>query len=407
MIKDSISGVTIPKEQLNRNKAKKVCVFTIHSTKDLRILNRQCRSLQRNGWNVTLIAIANKRLGQTAIVGEYNDDGIKVIGIEKWTSLWGRIKTLFHITKLASKENADIYHFHDPDLLVPALLLKYKKRKPFIYDIHEYFNILVSYKFSGIWPLRQIISGMVWCAETSLGSLFRNISAVYNEHRRKFEILGCRTVHTPNYASITDFVPNPVSDQEWHDRLNKVIFIGSLSPGRGSLLIPEIARLVKKIRPEVKFLVTRRFFNEAQEKAMMDKLNQPEYKDVITFIPNVSGTELPKVVRSSGIALSVDQPTRVGLTSQPTKTYEYMSQGLAIVASELPHTVEYIKNVGCGVLVKPDDPKGYADAIVDLLNNPEKIKRMGTIGQNAFKEKFNWSIVENRLVDFYESLLKK
>jgi glycosyltransferase involved in cell wall biosynthesis len=391
---------------LNQNNGNKVCVFTIHSTKDLRILNRQCRSLQRNGWNITLIAIANKRLTKDAIVGEYNDDGIKIIGVEKWTSLWSRSKTLFKITKLASKENADIYHFHDPDLLVPALLLKLKMRKPFIYDIHEYFNILLPYKFPDIWPLRQIIGGMVWCTETLLGASFRNISAVYNEHRRKFEVLGCRTVHTPNYASIADFVPNPVSEQELNNRRNKIIFTGSLSPERGSLLIPEIARLVKRIRPDAEFLVTRRFHNESQEKAMMDKINQPEYKDVITFIPNVSGTELPGVVRGAGIALSVDQPTLIGLTSQPTKTYEYMSQGLAIVASELPSTIDCVGNVGCGVLVKPEDPKGYADAIIDLLNNPEKTKRLGDIGQQAFIERFNWSIVEKRLVDFYESILK-
>jgi glycosyltransferase involved in cell wall biosynthesis len=391
---------------LNKNSGKKVCVFTLHPAKDLRILNRQCRSLQRNGWNVTLIAIANKKLDRNAVIGEYDDDGIKVIGVEKWSSLLGRFKTMFKITNLASKENADLYHFHDPYLFIPALLLKLKTRKPLIYDIHEYYNLAASYRVPNIWPLRQIISGMVWCTETLLGSLCRNISAVVNEHRRRFEILGCRTVHTPNYASIVDFVPNPVSDQEWQGRMNKVIFTGSLSPGRGVLLIPEIARLVKSIRPEVDFLVSRRFHNEAHEKAMMDKISQPQYKDAITFIPNVSGKDLPKVVRGAGIALSVDQPTtRISLTSQPTKIYEYMSQGLAIVASKLPYTTDCIGNIGCGVLVKSDDPKGYADAIIGLLNNPEKTKRMGDIGQKAFIERFNWSIVEKRLVDFYESIL--
>jgi len=388
------------------NTNRKVCVFTGHTTKDLRVLNRQCRSLQRNGWQVTLVAIFNPKLNPNSVEGQYDDDGIKIIGVPHWHNTWERIRAMVKIVKLANKEKADVYHFHDPDMLIPALVLKAMTKKPFIYDIHEYFNITFSSRFPDIWPLRQLIGGMVWCTETLLGASFRNISAVYNEHRRKFKILGCRTVHTPNYASIADFVPNPVSDEEWNGRINKIIFTGSLAPDRGALLIPEIARLVKKVRPDAEFLVTRRFHNEFQEKAMMDKLNQPEYKDVITFIPNVSGTELPGVVRKAGIALSVDQPTLIGLTSQPTKTYEYMSQGLAIVASELPNTVEYIGNVGCGVIVKPDDPKGYADAIIDLLNNPEKTKRMGEIGQRAFIEKFNWSIVEKRLVDFYESILK-
>jgi glycosyltransferase involved in cell wall biosynthesis len=386
---------------------KRVCVFTVHNTRDLRVLNRQCRSLQRNGWQVTLVAISNPKLNPGSIEGEYDDQGIKVIGIPHWQGgILNRLKTIVKIAKTAYQQKADVYHFHDPDLLVPAIVLKVMTRKPLIYDIHEYLNITFPCKFPDIWPLRQVIGGMVWCTETLLGSLCRNISTVCNDDRRRFEVLGCRIVHTPNYASIVDFVPNPVSDQEWQGRMNKVIFTGSLSPERGSLLIPEIARLVKKIRPDVTFLVIRRFHNEAQGKTLMDKLDLPEYKDVITFIPNVSGTELPKVVRGAGIALSIDQPTRIGLTSQPTKTFEYMSQGLPIVAPELPHAIAYIKNVGCGVVVKPDDPKGYADAIIDLLNNPEKTKRMGDIGQKAFIERFNWSIVEKRLICFYESILK-
>ncbi len=385
---------------------KKVCVFTIHPAKDLRVLNRQCRSLQRNGWDVTLIAIANPRLDAKAIVGQYDDDGIKVIGIEKWQNIWGRIKTLFKITKLASKENADIYHFHDPDLLLPALLLKWKRHKPFVYDTHEHFNIIYSSQFPDIWPVRQLVGGVAWIVETLLGAMFRNVSVVYKEHVKRFERLGCRVVHTPNYASLDDFVPDPVTEKEWIDRLGKVLFTGSLGPVRGSLLIPEIAKLVKQVKPEIEFLVTRRFHNKAQEDAFMNMLSQPGYGNVIKFIPNVSGKELPKVVRSAAIALSVDQPTRIGLTSQPTKTFEYMSQALAIVSSRLPNTIEQIEGTGCGILVNPKNPQEYADAIMELMNNPEKLKKMGVTGQNAFIEKYNWSIVEKRLVEFYDNIIK-
>lgn len=383
---------------------KKVCVFTIHPAKDLRVLNRQCRSLQRNGWKVTLIAIANKRLDANAIIGPYEDAGIKVIGVEKWNTFWGRVKTLFRITNLALKEDADIYHFHDPDLLLPALFLKIRVRKPFIYDTHEHFNILFSYSVPDLFPLRQIVGGVVSLSETLLGSLFRNISVVYKEHIARFERLGCRVVFTPNYASIVDFVPTPVSEEEWEQRRKKVLFIGSLGPRRGSLLLPEIAKKVKEKCPDVEFLVTRRFHNQEQEKAMLEKLNSMGDDRIITFIPNVGGKDLPAVVRKAGIALSVDQPTRIGLTSQPTKTFEYMSQAVPIVASDLPHAREHIRDVGCGIVVKPDDPRQFAEAIIRLIENPDLAREMGEKGQKAFIEKYNWGIVEKRLLDFYDTI---
>lgn len=386
---------------------KKVCVFTTHPSKDLRVLNRQCFSLARNGWDVTLIATAAPYLNEDAIVGEYYDGDVKVIGMKLWGNKWGKFKSLSKITELAEKENADIYHFHDPHLIIPALQLMKKIKKPFIYDIHEHYDIVLPYSLPNIWPLRQVTGKVLLFFETWLGSKFKNISIVYEEHRSRFEKRGCHVVHTPNYASIEDFVPNPVSEEEWQSRMNKVLFTGSLSPSRGSLLIPEIAKRVRNIRPDVKFLVTRRFHKPAHEQAFLDILGKPGYENCVELLPNVSGTELPKIVRSAGIALSVDQPTQIGLTSQPTKTYEYMSQALAIVASELPHTVECVKELGCGVVVKPEDPQGYADAIIDLLNDPEKLTKMGTIGQEAFKKKYNWSIVEKRLVDFYELISKK
>lgn len=188
---------------VNRVKGR-VCVFTIHPARDLRILNRQCESLKKHGWEVTLIAISDE--------GTFEHNGIRVVGIEKWNSIWGRIKTLFRITHEACKQNADIYHFHDPDFLIHAVFLRILKRKPVIYDIHEFSHINKPRRLPNIRPLRQIASCLIWLLETFCGALCGYVSAVYEEHIRRFARLGCKTVYTPNYASIEDFVPNPVSD---------------------------------------------------------------------------------------------------------------------------------------------------------------------------------------------------
>ena len=83
-----------------------------------------------------------------------------------------------------------------------------------------------------------------------------------------------------------------------------------------------------------------------------------------------------------------------------------MSQAVPIVASDLPPSVTYVGNEGCGILVKPDDPHAYVEAILKIINNPAHTQEMGLKGQKAFKERFNWSIVEKRLVDFYELILR-
>jgi glycosyltransferase involved in cell wall biosynthesis len=336
--------------------------------------------------------------------GTYDDEGIKVIGIKRWKSKWQRVKTVLGIAYKAYKQKADIYHFHDPDLLIPAVFLRLLRWKPVIYDIHEFYCINKPRRLPNIWPIRQIASVLTWLVETIAGMLCGYISAVYEEHVRRFSKLGCKTVYTPNYASIDDFIPVPVSDEEWEQRRKKVIHTGTLDPERGSLLLLDIAKEIKKRGQDIEFGVTRRFLAKFQEEAMMKKMALPDYQDVIQFIPHVSGTELPRVVRQGGVGLSTIQDVGQNSLIVPTKFFEYMSQAVPIVASDLPNSCKYVGDEECGILVKPDSPEEYADAIIKLVDNPELAKKMGRKGQKAFAEKYNWNIVEKELVKFYESI---
>lgn len=383
---------------MKNEKRRRVCVFTIHRAKNVRVLNRQCRSLQKNGWDVTLIAMSEE--------GTYNDMGIKVIGIKRWKSKWQRVKTVLGIAYKAYKQKADVYHFHDPDLLIPAVFLRALRRKPVIYDIHEFYNINQPGRLPNIWPVRQIASVLIWSVETIAGMLCGYISAVYEEHVRRFSKLGCKTVHTPNFASIDDFIPVPVSDEEWEQRRKRVIFIGMLSPKRGSLILLDIAKEIRKRRQDIEFIVTRRFFAKFQEEAMMKKMALPDYQDVIQFAPHVSGTELPRVIRQGGVGLSTNQDISQNSLIVPTKFFEYMSQAVPIVTSDLPPSRKYIEDEECGILVKPDSPEEYADAIIKLVDNPELAKKMGRKGQKAFAERLNWSFVEKELLRFYEEVFR-
>jgi glycosyltransferase involved in cell wall biosynthesis len=137
---------------------------------------------------------------------------------------------------------------------------------------------------------------------------------------------------------------------------------------------------------------------------MMKKMALPDYQGIIQFIPIVNGSELPKVVRQGGVGLSTVQDVSQNKLAVPTKFFEYMSQAVPIVASDLPPSRKYVGDEGCGILVKPDSPEEYVDAIIKLVDNPELAKEMGRKGQKAFAERLNWSDVEKRLVEFYESI---
>ena len=109
----------------------KVCHLTsAHPRYDTRIFIKECKSLANNGFAVSLIVADG--------LGDENKDGINFfdVGQKSKNRLSRFIVTTKKVYKKALKLNADIYHFHDPELMFFAYLLKLKGKKV-IYDVHE------------------------------------------------------------------------------------------------------------------------------------------------------------------------------------------------------------------------------------------------------------------------------
>ena len=95
----------------------KVChVTSVHPPEDGRIFRKECVSLRKQGYDVTVV-----QQGES-----YEKEGISILGFGEIEAR--RIKRMFLTAKIAYKTalsvNADIYHVHDPELLPYALKLK-------------------------------------------------------------------------------------------------------------------------------------------------------------------------------------------------------------------------------------------------------------------------------------------
>src|SRR5690625_1924335 len=112
-----------------KEKKKVVHFTTVHHPLDPRIYYKQCLSLKKAGYDVTLIAPEAEKY--------ISEDELTTITTKKHT---GKFKRMIFGTigtyRKARKLKADYYHFHDPELLPIGWLLK-NKNNTVIYDIHE------------------------------------------------------------------------------------------------------------------------------------------------------------------------------------------------------------------------------------------------------------------------------
>ena len=81
------------------------------------------------GYDVTLIAQHER---------DEVADGVKIIALPKPRNRLARIFGLtWRAFRLALRQRADVYHFHDPELLPNGVLLRLFTRAKVIYDVHE------------------------------------------------------------------------------------------------------------------------------------------------------------------------------------------------------------------------------------------------------------------------------
>ncbi|MHB9027614.1 MAG: glycosyltransferase family 4 protein [Candidatus Latescibacterota bacterium] len=371
----------------------KVCHLTsVHVPFDTRIFTKECRSLARAGHEVHLVA------------GHISDeirDGVHLHSVNKSA---GRIKrmtvTVSHVFRKALEIDADIYHFHDPELVPVGLLLKLRGKRV-IYDIHEDYSSWLTFN-EGIpsWlrnTAAQAFTGLEGLAVRRFDALVTVTPSIYHH----FEAMNRRTVLVRNFPREEEFAPDGEGDIPWESRENAVCYIGGIFPKRG---LAEMVRAVSLVRESIpaKLLLGGDITPAARE--LLDRLPAREMEPVECF-GRVSRSQIAEIFRRSKAGLTILHPERNFLVSYPTKLFEYLSAGLPVVCSDFPLFRELDDGTGACLFVDPLDPRAIADAILHLLTHPEEAEAMGRRGRSAIRERFNWSSEERTLLELYESLL--
>ncbi len=125
----------------------------------------------------------------------------------------------------------------------------------------------------------------------------------------------------------------------------------------------------------------------------------------VVFTGFIPYERIPDYLSITDIALSYIVQTPYFEHQPPTKTVEYLAQGLPVVATDTAGNREFIVD-GENGLLSDDTPRSFAATIVGLHNNPEKRKAL-SMAARASVNKFDWAnIVGTRVLPVYRELLQ-
>lgn len=361
----------------------KICHLTsVHSYTDIRIFIKECCTLSNNEYEVFLIApnAPNKYI-----------NNVRIIGIEAEGNRFARMtKITKKIYQKALEINADVYHFHDPELMPIGLKLK-KHGKKVIYDIHEDLpRAILSKKW--IKPsIRKPMSFFFELYENCAAKKFDCLITATPFITNRFLRVNQNTVNINNYPLLNELENNLV---EYKLKKRQVCYVGGLSAIRGSEQLLSASEFIKG-----KLVIA----GSISPKNLEDKISS---YPMIEFKGLLNRNEVKELLANSlaGIVTFLPEPNHIN--AQPNKMFEYMSAGIPVICSDFPLWRAIIEKYNCGICVNPESPKEIADAINYLLDNPEIAKNMGYNGRRAIEAEYNWEQEGQKLVDLYRSLEK-
>lgn len=159
----------------------------------------------------------------------------------------------------------------------------------------------------------------------------------------------------------------------------KVVYVGTLARVRRMGVIIKAFSLVRQRNPSAHLVMVGDGVTP-DERIELELLAQRlGLTAAVTFTGFVPMEDAWNHAASAEVCLSPICPTPVLNAGSPTKLVEYMALGRPIVANDHPEQAAILAECGAGLCV-PWGAASFADAILELLEHPEKARAMGALG---------------------------
>ncbi len=374
----------------------RVCILSsVHIALDNRVFYREASSLQRAGYNVTLIAIHDR---------DEVKNGIQIVALPR-VRRWFRPLLWLALCRHALNAGADLFLFHDPELLLVTPWLRWLTGKPTVYDVHEAYADFIKVKdYMPAW-LRHPIAWVFGWLEPLLARLQSGLIFADDQIATSFERLRYPKTTLFNFPE-RGFVEDAIAaTSEIEERQPVVLYLGALERNRGSRLMVEAFQQVWQAFPEARLLQVGHLMPADLEQEMRADAEQRGIAKAITITGRVPFEEIGEYLKQAAVGWVTWQPVPKNQKNIPTKLFEYMAYGLPVVSSNLPSTRPFVQDGENGYLVVADDPVAHAQAILRLLRDPEAASAMGQRGQELVRSRWNWDEMEKRLLLLFQELL--
>jgi glycosyltransferase involved in cell wall biosynthesis len=273
--------------------------------------------------------------------------------------------------------------------------------------------LILEFNGSEIWAEQQWGSGHVPFGDTlealerrhlQDASLVVVVSDVLRDQLVEHGVDADRILVNPNGVDVEALAPARAHPPaEWRRRLGRpeaptVGFIGTFGLWHGVRELPEIVARVAAARDDVRWILVGAGALYEEVRAEIERRDMLDRVELTGVVPHDQAVEL---LAACDVCVSphVPNPDGTRFFGSPTKLFEYMGLGKAIVASDLEQIGEVIEHERTGLLCPPGDADAAAQAVVRLLGDDALRERLGSAALEDARTTYSWDAHARRILD--------
>jgi glycosyltransferase involved in cell wall biosynthesis len=277
---------------------------------------------------------------------------------------------------------------NDLDTLPAAYFASLLKRKPLIYDSHEYFTqvpeLVDRPQVQKIW--QSIESFLLPKVKYSL-TVCQSIAQEYK---------GLYGIDMKVMRNVPDTKAQP-GNSILKEQPPVILYQGAVNKGRG---LATLIAAMKWITNAQVWIIGAGDVREGLEK-MTKQLN---LDDRVKFLGRIPFEQLFTYTQQASIGVSIEE--NIGLNyyyALPNKLFDYIQAGIPVLGSKLPEIERIIKDYEIGTFIDRHDPEHLAHKINEMLQDEEQLKSWKQNAEKAASD-LTWQHEKQVLIELVKQL---
>ncbi len=273
---------------------------------------------------------------------------------------------------------------------IPGIFARWLRRKPFVFEVRDLWPELPREMGVITNPVVLWLMGRLeWAAYKSAHRVIGLSPGIVNGIAR-LGIPHERIAMIPNGCDLTlfgDTNTGPWRPEEVKDSDLMAVFAGTHGIANGLDAVLDAAAILKKQqREDIKLVL----IGQGKLKESLQFRASREGLDNVVFHDPVNKEKLAGLMEATDVGLQTlaNIPAFYYGTS-PNKFFDYIASGLPVLNNYPGWLAEMVQEYQCGVAVPPDNAQAFADALIGLADNRERLPVMGAASKRLARNIFD------------------